>query len=254
MAVLFCPHCGSQQVSEEDLYCRKCGNRYSNVSSESPLPSQPEVNPPVANGSTVELTEVVDSEKTAATKNTGEFKTNWLNFWIYFHLPATVLLGIASFFSVASVELLFGEIIVEIPLACLAIALITGLRRRKLSAWQLNFLWIFMDVLAFAAERLGDGSIEDKLTTFVGHLIMYGLIWGAPNFIYFEKRRVLFTGEPLVENGLKGVPRAIWRFIWPSVGQQELAQHASRQGLSIPTPAARKVPLSSQKVPARYTC
>src|SRR5208282_4402022 len=49
--------------------------------------------------------------------------------------------------------------------------------------------------------------------------------------VYFKKRRVLFTGEPLVEDGLNGLLRAVGRFIWPSVTQEELARKAAREGL-----------------------
>ena len=229
MAELFCPRCGTRRPADDDLYCRHCGSRYTNLGSVSSLTSQSEEHPPIATTSTLEPTEV-EGGITAATNHTNELKTNWLDFWIYVRLPLTVLAGIPVMFKAASPESLFGTIIVEIPLACLAVVLFIGLRKRRLSAWQLNFLWIFLDVLGFAGERV-TASAGDKLATFVGAFAVYSVIWGAPNYVYFKKRRVLFTGEPLVEDGLSGLLQAVGRFIWPSVTQEKLARKASRQGL-----------------------
>ena len=232
MAVLFCPHCGTQRLAENDLYCRHCGNPYSIPGSESPKPSKQEQHAAALEPSVAELTEIGHGEKTSATGNARDLKTNWLDFWIYVHLPLEVLIGLwTALSSPRSAEALFGIIIIEIPLVGMAISLIVGLRKRKLAAWQLNFLWIVLDVAAMANGRLDEGPATDKLTAFVGYLLLYGLFWGLPNYIYFQKRRVLFTGKPLVEEGPTGLLRTVGRFIWPSVAQQELARRASRQGV-----------------------
>jgi len=139
-----------------------------------------------------------------------------------------------AFWRAHSAEELFGIILVEIPLVWLAITLVIGLHRRRLSAWQLNWLWLLIEVFNYPLTRLGEQPIADKteaFAAFLGRAIVCGLIWGLPNYIYFKKRRALFSGPPLVEDGIRGIFRAIWRFIWPSVASLESAKKASREGL-----------------------
>jgi hypothetical protein len=142
-----------------------------------------------------------------------------------------VVVGVPLALSQAgSTSELFGTIIVEIPIIWLVTATVFGLHKRRLSAWQLNWLCLLGDVIGFSSARVGKATAGEKAATFAASLILYGLVWGIPNYIYFKKRRVLFSGPPLVEDGIRGVFKAIWRFIWPSVASLDSATRASREG------------------------
>jgi hypothetical protein len=157
--------------------------------------------------------------------------TKWLNFWTYVHLPLGVVIGVPLALSRARSALdLLGTIIFEIPIIWLATATVFGLHKRKLSAWQLNWLCLLADVIGFSFARVGKVAGTEKTATFVSALLMYSLIWGIPNYIYFKKRRVLFSGPPLIEDGVRGIFKTIWRFFWPSTASLESARKASRQG------------------------
>lgn len=229
MPVLFCPHCGTLRVSDEDLYCRNCGNRYSKLASESPLPSQPEELPPIAKTWTAEPTEI-DHDKTAKTNDTSELKTNWLDFWIYVKLPLSVLSLLYELIQTKSSDLFLGELIVALPLAWLLIATLLGLRRRRLSAWQSNWIVLALECLFYPFTRTYTGTQEDRILATVFTFFIYCLVWGLPNYVYFSKRRQLFSGPPLVEGGIRGFLSAIRQFLWPSLGNTEQAKKACREG------------------------
>jgi hypothetical protein len=142
-----------------------------------------------------------------------------------------VVVGVPLALSQArSAENLFGTVIVEIPIIWLVTATVIGLHKRKLSAWQLNWLCLLGDVIGFSFARVGKAPAGGEAPTFVASLVFYGLVWGTPNYIYFKKRRILFSGPPLVKDGIRGVLKAVWHFIWPSVASLESATRASREG------------------------
>jgi hypothetical protein len=102
-----------------------------------------------------------------------------------------------------SAEQLFGVIAAEIPIAILAISLFVGLRRRRLWAWQLNWLWLLLDVFGMAAQRVPkESAAEEAVGYYVGAVLAYAVVWGTPNYVYFKKRRLLFSGPQIFENGL----------------------------------------------------
>lgn len=226
MPVRFCGRCGTQRISEGDLYCLTCGRPYT---------------PPTSSPSTTEATFAQRTSEQQPTADVSavpsqELKTRWLDFWTYVHLPLGVLLGVPLALSRAgSAENLLGIIIAEIPIIWLVTATVFGLHKRKLSAWQLNWLCLLGDVIGFSFTRVGKAATGEKAVTFATSLLIYSLIWRVPNYIYFKKRRVLFSGPPLVEGGLLGVFNAVGRFFWPSVASLESATRASREGFYATT-------------------
>lgn len=90
-----------------------------------------------------------------------------------------VLLTVADgFYLMAAFRLLF---------ALLEIATLVGLWQRRLWGWRLN--WVMLALVVFLV------GIPTSQTT-VGSAIGVGviaLIWGLPNFLFFKRRRHLFT-------------------------------------------------------------
>jgi hypothetical protein len=225
----FCGRCGTPRVSEGDLYCRSCGEPYSQPSVAAPR----EALPPT--GEIVAIRHAENRAETAAPSSPQEFGTKWLEFWTDIYLPLNVIVGTPiALLTARSAEELLGTILVEIPLVWLAVTLIIGLRHRRLSAWQLNWLWLLIEVFTRSVTRVREQPIADKtgaLALFLGAAFLYGLVWGLPNYIYFRKRRALFSGPPVVDDGIQGLLKAIGRFLWPIVTEEESARKAWREGV-----------------------
>ncbi len=107
----------------------------------------------------------------------------WLNFYTYFRLPFSVIIGFFWAFTSTDIFVLSVQIIFSI----LPIFTIIGLHKRKLWGWKLNWILLALDMILYPIER------SDTLTVYVILVILLGLIWFLPNYIYFKKRRHLFV-------------------------------------------------------------
>jgi serine protease Do len=223
MSVLFCGRCGTARVAPDDVYCRACGKAYSSVKygSESTLLTDESAGPPASEG-----------RDALSQPSQSRLPTKWLDFWIYVHLPAEVFLGvpISLFAARTDDEALFGTIIIDALLVWAAVVTWLGLRKRRMAAWQLNWLFIVLDIIGFTNSRISESASGDKATTFIVSFFAYTLFWGLPNYIYFKKRRVLFSGPPLIDGGILGFFKTVGRFIWPPILDRETARKASREG------------------------
>jgi hypothetical protein len=122
----------------------------------------------------------------AETKRLG---TKWLTFCIV-GLPVGGVLGLLMSITAPLVG------IIVMPVSVLQLVVAYGLHRRKLWAWRWNWILILVSYLAMSmpTPSVGSsGSGGELLTLFILKLILGGLIWIWPNFIYWRKRKVLFN-------------------------------------------------------------
>ena len=99
-----------------------------------------------------------------------------------------------------------------------------------MSAWQSNWIVLTLECLLYPLSRTYTGPQENRILDNVFAFFIYCVVWGLPNYVYFSKRRQVFSGPPLIEGGIRGVPSAIGRFLWPSVANSDQAKRACREG------------------------
>jgi hypothetical protein len=119
---------------------------------------------------------------TAATFN--PLGTKWLKFWNYFSLPVGGAFGLLMSFGIPTI----GFILV--PIAILQFMVAYGLHNRKIWAWQLNWVLILLSCLI---PRAANSSIDFWAQLIIIQIPLFGLIWMWPNYVYWKKRRVLFS-------------------------------------------------------------
>ncbi len=126
--------------------------------------------------------EIVEATATASVA----IGTKWIKFWTYFSLPVGGILSILGAFAFPTPAYGF------LALSCAHFCLAYGLHRRRRWAWQLNWLII-------AATWIGGsipyqfGSTLDFATKFAVAFLLFGAIWMWPNYVYWMKRKVLFS-------------------------------------------------------------
>ena len=143
----------------------------------------------------------------ASPKNVG---TKWLWFYTYIGLPFSILLVIMYLGGLPTIvfdklsslpsHLVLGFIILLISTA-------SGLRKRKLWAYVLNWLVLIVECLAFPFSQTSAYILEEWLAypfsqnisalfnfalAYIFMAILFGLVWFLPNAMYFKKRKHLF--------------------------------------------------------------
>jgi len=127
-----------------------------------------------------------------------ELGTNWLSIWNYVRLPSMVivLLGhtISSTHFILSTEnISYTNLMISIPMfggALIPLLTAVGLHLRKTWAWKVNWLFIIVPFLIFPSKIfIIPSSWLDYFITFLVSVIS----WVGPNYIYWKKRRQLFT-------------------------------------------------------------
>ncbi len=114
--------------------------------------------------------------------------TKWLKFWNYFTLPVGGILCILLVFAFATSKYLFLGLVISYVHFHIAY----GLHRRMLEAWKWNWVmvvatWIGGSIPYYFASML-DYAAEFAIT-----FLLFGAIWMWPNYVYWMKRRVLFS-------------------------------------------------------------
>jgi hypothetical protein len=123
-------------------------------------------------------------------RNTAALGTKWLKFWNYFSLPVGGVLGILVSLSMPALATFIA------PLAFAQLIVAYGLHHRKRWAWQWNWVLValtYINMLIPAPGLISDGGTEDLLVQFVIRLFLASLIWMWPNYVYWRKRRELFS-------------------------------------------------------------
>jgi len=118
----------------------------------------------------------------------GELSLLWFNFYVYFRLPAGIVVSVLLLFS--------GGHIAFLNLIDLIIAgvLFWGLKERKLWGWKFNFVVLVLGTFALPLQRASNAN------EFIVVFVVFALAWLLPNWIYFKKRKYLFLYSYGVEN------------------------------------------------------
>lgn len=176
---MFCSYCGTQLVPNA-RFCSKCGV---------PISKKP---------STVDQFSVSKQQVAipAQVRDPTTLGTKWLKFWNYFALPFGGVVGLLM--TVSSPVL--G--IIMIPFAILQFVVVYGLHQRKLWAWQMNWALVvitYIYIISIAITTLqSHGGTADLVVHFLIGLILGGLIWMCPNYVYWKKRKGLFSYENIL--------------------------------------------------------
>lgn len=175
---MYCSECGSQ-LATHAKFCSNCGQ----AASPHVAPYR-QGNPSASPVATVDTTESTQRG------------TMWLNFWTYFSLPVGVLLNL---YAVLLIPKPMGRAalgLILLPYCLLQLAVAYGLHRRKLWAWQWN--WVIV-VASFIVMCLPQPLFShrfrgaDLFIVVTWRAIIAGLLWLWPNFVYWRKRRSLFS-------------------------------------------------------------
>ena len=120
-----------------------------------------------------------------------ELPTSWLSFYAYAYLPFNIIASIAltsdQHFGQRGTTDTAGFILYFVFIIAIAVFkgfIVYGLHKRRLWAWTLNWVVLCSIVLL--------GPIGRGANYFVVFLSL-GLVFFLPNFIYFKKRRSLFS-------------------------------------------------------------
>ena len=121
----------------------------------------------------------------------GGIPIRWLDFYTYGKIPFVVLILIISFinilvnYSKVNNPLLYLFLIIfEI---IIAIVLFIGLHKRRLWGWKFNWFALFFEVLTITIP------IANNVNEYLIIVCVFLVIWFLPNFIYFKKRKMLFS-------------------------------------------------------------
>jgi hypothetical protein len=127
--------------------------------------------------------ERIQQRDTEERRNAPLQKIRWLKFYIFF--IAVDLVG-AVYFFIRDVRLLSaGWLISRSCQLGLLGFLLPGMIRRKGWAYYLN--WLYLAVTVY--------TMSTRSSAVWWSLPLYSLVWAVPNFIYFRKRRQLFSPE-----------------------------------------------------------
>ncbi|MBM3273182.1 zinc ribbon domain-containing protein [Candidatus Kaiserbacteria bacterium] len=170
---MFCSQCGTQLVLNAK-FCSKCGlpisEEPSTVGQFSAL-KQPAATP-------------------AQVRDPATLGTKWLKFWNYFSLPVGGVFGLLMSLGLPALG------IIMVPLAILQFVVAYGLHHRKLWAWQWNWALVaitYISMLIPTPTPGSHGGTADLVVQFVIKLILGSLIWMWPNYVYWKKRKGLFS-------------------------------------------------------------
>jgi len=128
-----------------------------------------------------------------------QISIRWLEFWIYYRLTIIAIFGIF-----VSFPMIFGEkrlILVGVIYILYSIFLwvvSTGLHMRRLWAWKINWVVLVLDGIALL------GNYYRSYASISIAIIALVALWISPNYIYFIKRKILFsTSDEEVEKSLE---------------------------------------------------
>ena len=170
---MHCPECGAQLTNNPKL-CSNCGQTING-------------NGTPAGQVTVIPSPETDFHTSIASSSLG---TKWLKFWNYFSLPAGGILGLLMVLSLP----VFG--IIFVPIAILQLVVAYGLHYRRLWAWRWNWVLIVITYIGMAIPKPTLGVYGNGVywvSQFVSVTVLGGLIWMWPNYVYWKKRRALFS-------------------------------------------------------------
>lgn len=174
---MHCTSCGSILLEQTDKFCSKCGS-----------PAKIDKKATSEKGSPL-----ADSSETFFGVNKKfPLKTKWLTIWNYFFLPISGINNTVIAFTTPEISI--GLIATTLTIVQFLTAF--GLYYRKIWAWRLN--WFALVIAYFSGVILPrfikqSYGFEEPDTQLVLRMIVGILIWIWPNYVYWKKRKELFT-------------------------------------------------------------
>ena len=170
---MYCSACGSELPSGAK-FCANCGQATTHVTSDTSISHAPKKSP-------------------QSNVDPAVLGTKWLAFWNYVSLPVGGLLGIV--FAILTPE--FGVIVGLVAFFQLTVAY--GLHNRRLWAWQWNWVLIVLTGISPAVENalVIPGDFWPR---FAVGIVVTGLVWIWPNYVYWRKRQFLFSRRATVQS------------------------------------------------------
>lgn len=137
-------------------------------------------------------------------KEITDLPMDWYKFWKYFRFPAVIILLLYNFFnalingSSGELEISEGKFIIDviIDIFIIIFTLITYISfcNRDKTSYSIFICYLFGVelVLSSIIDIINNENLSD---IGIFYLIMVGLIWILPNYIYFSKRKAYFNKE-----------------------------------------------------------
>lgn len=170
---MYCSECGTQ-LGSSAKYCTNCGQAvFGDEKSGGQIAPSPYS---------------VKSPSTA--KAAASLGTKWLRFWTYFSLPMGGALGLLLSMTVPKLG------VILVPYAVLQFWAAYGLHHRRLWAWRWNWALVVAAFVTMSIPTPVPGAYHrgaDLAIQFTIKLAIVGLIWMWPNYVYWRKRRPLFS-------------------------------------------------------------
>lgn len=209
MGLVKCPDCG-QMVSDRTTACLKCGGPIvlENTSVSKDQEHEESSHPPIAGNKIADKIEQGNSTGASGSIPAKSIlPIKWLMYWMYFSLP------LGGFVAFIRAIIKFGNGGVE-PTMLLAIGVLQcattwGLLKRRLWGWSLNWVALLVTCITMSFSNFTyfvSAGVWVELTfsktwpalwtlSIAGpfYFFLSMLLWMLPNFIYWRKRRGLFT-------------------------------------------------------------
>lgn len=133
--------------------------------------------------------------------NKKELKTKWLGFWIFKLIFGSFIGLLNNIFDIlehpqAGILSPAYMIIIATIAYSFPFSIGIGLIKKRIWAWKLNWIIIFSEPFFIAVNRMHATSFESasqSLIFLIAMVALSGILWTFPNYIYFKKRRDLFS-------------------------------------------------------------
>lgn len=131
--------------------------------------------------------------------NTRNLPMRWYKFYNYVRLPLGIALGIydlllvLSWFSL-SPSIVIIAIIIDLIQIVYMFYLINIMKNKTKDGFTYIIIWLLIETFAIGLKTTVDAYIPD-IYTFVFATCVGTLVWFWPNFVYFNKRKYIFTED-----------------------------------------------------------